>query len=39
MNLLNPNYPAITYSKDATAALQELPMTQGTDSVPHLLTF
>ena len=30
---------AVTYSKDATTALQELPMAQGRGWVPHLLTF
>ena len=39
VNLLDLNHPAITYSKDATAAIQELPMAQGTEWVPHLLTF
>ena len=39
MNLLDLNHPAITYSKDATAALQELLMAQGIEWVPHLLTF
>ena len=39
INLLSLNHPAITYSKDATAALQELLMAQGADWVPHLLTF
>ena len=39
VNLPNLNHPAITYSMDATAALQELPMAQGTEWVPLLLTF
>ena len=39
VNLLDLNYPAVTYSKDATTALQELPMAQGPGWVPHLLTF
>ena len=37
--LLELKQPAITYSKDATAALQGLPMAQGTEWVSHLLTF
>ena len=38
VNLLDLNQPAITYAKDATAGLQELPMAQGTEWIPHLLT-
>ena len=39
VNLLDLNHPAITCSKDATSALRELPMAQGTECIPHLLTF
>ena len=39
MNLIDLNHPDITCSKDATAALQGLPMAQGTELVPDLLTF
>ena len=39
VNLLDLNHPAVTYSKDATTALQELPMAQGSGWVPHLLAF
>ena len=39
VNLLELSNPAITYSKDATAALQKHPMAQGAEWVPHLLTF
>ena len=39
MNLLDLNHPAVTYSKDATTALQELPMAPGPGWVPHLLAF
>ena len=34
VNLLDFNHPAITYSKDPTAAIHELPMAQGTEWVP-----
>ena len=39
VKLLDLNHPAIAYSKDATAALQELLTAQGTEWVPHPLTF
>ena len=39
VNLLDLNHPAVTYSKDASTALQELRMAQGPEWVPHLLTF
>ena len=39
INLLDVNHQAITYLKDATADLQELPMAQGANWVPYLLTF
>ena len=39
VNLRDLNHPAVTYSKDATTALQEVSMTQGAEWVPHLLTF
>ena len=39
VNLLDLNHPAVTYSKDATTALQELPMAQGPGWVFHLLAF
>ena len=39
VHLLDLNHPAITYPKDARAALQEPPMAQVTEWVLHLLTF
>ena len=39
VNLLDLNHPAVTYSKDATTALQQLPMAQEPEWVPHLLAF
>ena len=36
-NLLDLNHPAVTYSKDATTALQELLTARGPGWVPHLL--
>ena len=39
VSLLDLTHPAVTYSMDATTALQELPMAPGPGWVPHLLAF